>query len=46
MGGGIFAESEIGHGARFTIRVPATLDLGAERESSPSHFPAPTHVAA
>jgi signal transduction histidine kinase len=46
MGGGIFAESEIGHGACFTIRVPARLDVDAERESSRSQFGAPIHVAA
>jgi signal transduction histidine kinase len=31
MGGGIFAESELGHGACFTIRVPAILRIGADQ---------------
>ena len=31
MGGGIFVDSELGHGALFTIRVPAILDAAADR---------------
>ena len=30
MGGAIFADSELGHGACFTIRVPAILRIGAD----------------
>ena len=35
MGGSIFVESELGHGARFTIRVPATLRAGADPAARP-----------
>jgi signal transduction histidine kinase len=31
MGGDIFAESELGHGSCFTIRVPATLKVDVDR---------------
>ncbi|MCX7899120.1 MAG: ATP-binding protein [Methylocystis sp.] len=34
MGGDIFAESQFGHGACFTIRVPASLKPGPERNRS------------
>jgi signal transduction histidine kinase len=35
MGGSIFVDSELGHGARFTIRVPAILSADADRLARP-----------
>ena len=33
MGGDIFAESELGHGACFVIRVPAAIKIAGDRDS-------------
>lgn len=41
MGGSIFVDSELGHGARFTIRVPAILDAAADRAASDQGAEAP-----
>ena len=41
MGGSIFVDSELGHGARFTIRVPAILDAAADRAACDQGAEAP-----
>jgi signal transduction histidine kinase len=46
MGGGIFAESELGHGACFTIRVPAIVRTDEDRNVTTSAAPSPVRVAA
>ena len=40
MGGGIFAHSELGHGASFTIRVPATVTIEHDRAEKHHSFDA------
>jgi signal transduction histidine kinase len=40
MGGGISADSELGHGASFTIRVPARLAVAAGRKNDNSSIDA------
>ena len=46
MGGSIFAESEFGHGACFTIRVPAVLRVGADRLGQDPKTATPVDAAA
>ena len=46
MGGSIFADSELGHGARFTIRVPAILSTGADRTARSQDAEAPIGAVA
>ena len=46
MGGGIFADSELGHGACFTIRVPAILRIGAGQLGRDVNTAAPIGAAA
>jgi len=46
MGGNIFADSELGLGSRFTIRVPAILNAGAGPTAEPRDAVAPIGAAA
>jgi signal transduction histidine kinase len=46
MGGSIFAESEFGHGACFTIRVPAVLRIDADRLAQDLKTATPVGAAA
>ena len=46
MGGSIFAESEFGHGACFTIRVPAALRLDSDRVGQDLKTAMPVGMAA
>ena len=46
MGGNIFADSELGHGARFTIRVPAILSARADRTARLQNAEAPIGAVA
>ncbi len=46
MGGNIFADSELGHGSRFTIRVPAILSTRADRTAPLDSAEAPIGAVA
>jgi signal transduction histidine kinase len=46
MGGAIFADSELGHGACFTIRVPAILRIGTDQLEPNLNAAAPVGAAA
>ncbi len=46
MGGNIFADSELGHGSRFTIRVPAILSIRADRTGRLESVEAPIGAVA
>ena len=46
MGGAIFAESELGHGACFTVRAPATRETASDSQSSERIPRAPVFAAA
>ncbi len=46
MGGAIFADSELGHGACFTVRVPAILRIGTDQSEPNLNAAAPVGAAA